>query len=641
MKTDMEGEDNSGKRNNDEGDGPDHQQQDPSEARTNQQAASRPPSTSEDSLKERMERKMAAFKTAGQQQGGGQQLPGAPALSDSLKDRMDRKMAAFNTSEDSSQVGQRDHPPINLEDSPRLSERMRRKIEGMNEDSVVILPDQLEKSRNSSREGQDVRNQNFFSSMGGASNSSELLLDVSGEIAGDVAPLDVNIAGPVVSVARDTYEGEATLDGKRPVNSQADLPRRAVSAASAASSTQPLPPTTHFTKTQSLPVGQSPGAFQVEGRAFGARPAWVVRGRRPATGSTISAPPQSSLPPEMRVNSSLPPELRTQSNVPPELRTSAPSDLGGVDASSGRQRTGQDDPENVQDVEIQPVPLDDVTEDKVDKVRWSKRSYLWTVAGIVALIALGAGLGVALSGGGADSAAQAPPGESTTQPPSSSPTRCEIDETMDLFPALVSCFCVGEALYMSQSVSTMYDKLKKDFVINAALTGFDHDKKSCEPNNLALHWLAGDIVDNGSDESTWRNRLLLASLFLTWTDTTPLFWTNKTNWLSSKVVCTWHGVSCDETQTTVVGLSLANNNLMPTAGLPLALFDLTALTNLDVSFNNLAISPIPSEISKLINLEVLNLESNPVDGAIPFQSFPTGLGKYLQGECKQLTHRNL
>src|SRR5512144_541316 len=70
-------------------------------------------------------------------------------------------------------------------------------------------------------------------------------------------------------------------------------------------------------------------------------------------------------------------------------------------------------------------------------------------------------------------------------------------------------------------------------------------------------------------------------------------WERKAGWKDAPgTECGWYGVTCDNAQTTVTGL--------------------------DLSWNNVA-GPIPTSISNLANLEVLDFTANPLTGSFPVQ----------------------
>ena len=85
-------------------------------------------------------------------------------------------------------------------------------------------------------------------------------------------------------------------------------------------------------------------------------------------------------------------------------------------------------------------------------------------------------------------------------------------------------------------------------------------------------------------------------------------WDNAANWLEPHMHhCTWFGVECDETNTTVLRLSLPRNGLA--GAIPSALFNLTSLESIDFNDNVLRGS-VPEELGRLSNLKKLRLSYN-------------------------------
>jgi len=99
-------------------------------------------------------------------------------------------------------------------------------------------------------------------------------------------------------------------------------------------------------------------------------------------------------------------------------------------------------------------------------------------------------------------------------------------------------------------------------------------------------------------------------------------WTNSEHWLSQYTThCSWHGVTCDTTNTSVLNLTLHNNGLSGRMSAILA--NLTSLEYLDLSDNYIKGS-IPTEIGSLAKLTHLRLSYNAFSGLAP-----TELGRLL------------
>lgn len=78
--------------------------------------------------------------------------------------------------------------------------------------------------------------------------------------------------------------------------------------------------------------------------------------------------------------------------------------------------------------------------------------------------------------------------------------------------------------------------------------------------------------------------------------------------------CMWYGISCNESSSTVIDISLWSNNLVGT--IPSSIGNLPNLEGLALAGNDLS-GPIPSSIGNLTRLTTLNLQENQLSGPIP------------------------
>ena len=116
-------------------------------------------------------------------------------------------------------------------------------------------------------------------------------------------------------------------------------------------------------------------------------------------------------------------------------------------------------------------------------------------------------------------------------------------------------------------------------------------------------------------------------------------WSQRTGWTGAAGgECNWFGITCDNTQSHVIDIELAGNNL--TGTLP-ALADLSGLETLDVSSNQLTGSIPP--LTELTNLWNFYAYHNQLSGSIPALAGMTQLGYFyvydnkLSGAIPDLT----
>jgi Leucine-rich repeat (LRR) protein len=92
-------------------------------------------------------------------------------------------------------------------------------------------------------------------------------------------------------------------------------------------------------------------------------------------------------------------------------------------------------------------------------------------------------------------------------------------------------------------------------------------------------------------------------------------WRDRTNWLGAPgSECTWFGVSCDTGSTTVVELTLHENNLVGT--IPDSIGGFPDLRTL-LLYDNKLRGSIPSAIGQLVKMDTMILDRNELTGTIP------------------------
>ena len=255
--------------------------------------------------------------------------------------------------------------------------------------------------------------------------------------------------------------------------------------------------------------GQTPGAFSVQGRAYGNLPAWG-RPQNNRTSGASATPEDSDVPPEMR------------SNVPPELRGSLPPP----------EAPGSDDVHGASEDDTCAVGTSrDQSKDEKPKRR------IW-IYSILAVVFVGIVIAIVVvifgSGSKVDSPKSlSPPTSHPTVSPTETPGRCEFGGKIPF----------GR---FNDTVLDKYDYIRYTF-IPTIISDFDPaalGDDPCGAMDLAISWFAYDVVTTGVEVYS-SQRFLLALLYTSlggnnWS-TSNFFHYLREGW-----ECTWERVGCDD-----------------------------------------------------------------------------------------------
>jgi hypothetical protein len=244
--------------------------------------------------------------------------------------------------------------------------------------------------------------------------------------------------------------------------------------------------------------------------------------------------------------------------------------------------------------------------------QYSSRKFLarrrrFVIIGVILVVAVVVAVVVATGGSGKkDTSTEAiTPLPDDTDTPSTAPTAfvCSVQD--------IYLECQGGASsFQSNSipgcVSQLYQTYQESFLSQIDPMIQDLEPTSCAPQNLALYALA-------STEETESIRIKYI-LNVVYFSTNGHLWKDSSNWLSATPECSWLGVSCAD-DGIVRELDLVDNDLSGT--IPPAIGLLDTLLKLHLGRNNL-MSPIPTELSNLQDLDVLDLSRAALDpGPIP------------------------
>ena len=239
------------------------------------------------------------------------------------------------------------------------------------------------------------------------------------------------------------------------------------------------------------------------------------------------------------------------------------------------------------------------TEPQKDKPIRMILTYVIMTMGLLA--ALGAGLAVGLSG---------PNTNYETSPPTQTPASA-------MQAILEGCVSYGTWTESLHSILTHASIKAKNLTLRIPQLNTLTEYESCQPQHLALWWLADDDDDvNVNDENysaeAKYERYLLALLYFALKGAS---WTRRDGWLSLDDVSLWEGIACNDAGQ-VTELALGGNRLDGT--FPTHVGMLSKLQILDFGANAL-VGTLPSEIGLLTNLELLDVDSNIMSGTIPTQ----------------------
>lgn len=230
-----------------------------------------------------------------------------------------------------------------------------------------------------------------------------------------------------------------------------------------------------------------------------------------------------------------------------------------------------------------------------------KRIFWISILVLVLICAIAVGLGIGLSG----------KGSSTGEPPSPPETTDPCDfSTANPSPTIdTQCSCDNQISIVSEATQSRYLQLlsaTNNTLINST-------EYSCATESIALLRIAEDATVDIADIQSVTNRFALAILVEAsggigdW----PL-----SNWFSDSPVCEWASVGCNELEA-ITSLNLTN--LFLRGYLPSQISLLAKLEVLDLSSNSKS-GTIPTEIMTLPNLQALKLDGNN------FLLLPTQIG---------------
>ena len=181
----------------------------------------------------------------------------------------------------------------------------------------------------------------------------------------------------------------------------------------------------------------------------------------------------------------------------------------------------------------------------------------------------------------------------------SSSEKCDYADQETQVDPFLQCGCFQRITKVIDSVENAYNSLKSFGQLAGSLDD-DIPIESCAPENMALLWVASEIVEAEEEGrvipfETILNRFVLVFLYSAWSGKE---WDIKANWLSQSSECVWYGVGYGAAGE-IVSLSLRQNNVQGPLESRLGL--LQDLVTLDLGGNKLN-GPIPLEVLSLPSL---------------------------------------
>ena len=266
------------------------------------------------------------------------------------------------------------------------------------------------------------------------------------------------------------------------------------------------------------------------------------------------------------------------------------AESGQATAVAGAETAGAETTEG--DAETTEVESEDMATSRTRKKALKERKWL-IILGVVILAAVLFGCVAAFV-----VTAQKVNGEEKTSIISSS-EKCDYADQETQVDPFLQCGCFQRITKVIDSVENAYNSLKSFGQLAGSLDD-DIPIESCAPENMALLWVASEIVEAEEEGrvipfETILNRFVLVFLYSAWGGKE---WDIKANWLSQSSECVWYGVGYGAAGE-IVSLSLRQNNVQGPLESRLGL--LQDLVTLDLGGNKLN-GPIPLEVLSLPSL---------------------------------------